>query len=250
VLSDILRDMRYSPRQLRRNPGFAATAIVILGGSIGANTAIFSAFDALVLHPLPYRDPAQLVSITENVRKFNITGMQLAPLELDDLRAMTGSFSHLAGIASGEFTLMGTGPAEAVSGLRVSAAIFPMLDVKPILGRPFLTGEEENGNHRVVVISDGLWRRRFGADPNIVGTSIEINRERYRVAGVSRLDYLGTAWDLWVPLSFQPRDKAPVTRGAKSVDVVGRMKPGVTVAQAEAELAAVTSRLSDLHPGA
>jgi putative ABC transport system permease protein len=250
VLSHVLRDMQYALRQLIQNPGFAATAILILAVAIGANTAIFSAFDGLVLHPLPYRDPEQLVKITENFTKFNITGMQLAPLELDDLRAMTGSFSHLAGIASGQFTLTGMGAAEAVSGLRVSASIFPLLDVKPILGSPFSTEEEDYGKHRVVVISEGLWRRRFGADPNIVGTFIEINRESYRVSAVSRpiLNYLGTAWDLWVPLSFQRKDKAPVTRGGKYVDVIGRMKPAVTIARAEQELAAITSRLSNLHP--
>ncbi|MGH9627277.1 MAG: ABC transporter permease [Bryobacteraceae bacterium] len=101
--------------------------------------------------------------------------------------------------------------------------------MKPILGSPFRSEEEEYGKHRVVIISEGLWRRRFGADPNIIGTSIEINRESYRVAGVSRpiLDYLGTAWDLWVPLSFQPRDKTPLSRGGKSVDVVGRMSPAL-----------------------
>ena len=127
-----------------------------------------------------------------------------------------------------------------------------MLDVQPILGSPFRTEEEEYGKHRVVVISEGLWRRRFGADPNIVGTSIEINRESYRVAAVSRpiLDYLGTAWDLWVPLSFQPSERTPASRGAKGVDVVGRLKPGVTIAAAAQELAAVTSRLSALYPDA
>jgi putative ABC transport system permease protein len=252
ALTHVRRDMRYALRQLTRNPGFAVTAILILAIAIGASTAIFSAFEGLVLHPLPYRDPGQLVSITENYTKFDITGMELAPLELDDLRAMTGSFSYLAGITTGEFTLTGRGAAEAVSGLRVSAAIFPMLGVKPILGIPFRADQEEYGKHRVVVISEGLWRRRFGADAHIVGTSIEINRESYRVAAVSRpiLDYLGTAWDLWVPLSLQPEDKTPASRGAKSVDVVARMKPSVTIAAATQELAAVTSRLSALHPDA
>ena len=171
--------------------------------AIGASTAIFSVFDAFVLHPLPYRNPEQLVSITEDYKRFDITGMQLADLELDDLRSMTRSFSHLAGIRAGQFTLTDTGAGESVPGLRVSASIFPMLDVKPILGTAFRTEDEEYGRHRVVVISEGLWRRRFGADPNVVGTSIEINRERYRVAAVSRpiLEYLGTAWEIWVPLS-------------------------------------------------
>jgi putative ABC transport system permease protein len=250
ILSHIVRDTRYALRQLTRNPGFAATAMLILAVAIGANTAIFSVFDALVLHPLPSHDPEQLVSITETFKKLNISGMQLAAVELDDVRAMTRSFSRVAGIASGDFALTGRGAAEGVPGLSVSASIFPMLHVKPILGNPFGSEEEEYGKRRVVVISEGLWRRRFGADPNIIGASIEINRESYRVAAVSRpfLNYLGTAWDLWVPLSFQAKDKTPASRGAKSIDVIGRMKPGVTIAQAGQELAAVTSRLSALHP--
>jgi putative ABC transport system permease protein len=249
-MDTFLQDLRYGLRTFRRSPGFSATAIMILAVAIGASTAIFSAFDALVLRPLPYHDPEQLVSITENFTRFEITGMQLADAELDDVRAMTTSFSHIAGLRSGEFTLTGGGAAEAVSGLRVSASIFPLLDVPLIMGSAFRTEEEEYGNHRVVVVSEGLWRRRFGADPNIVGTSIEINRESYRVVAVSRpiLDYLGTAWDLWVPLSVQADQKTPASRRSKGVNVVGRLKSGATLDAAEQDLASVTSRLSALYP--
>ena len=249
-METFVQDLRYGLRALRKWPGFAATAILTLAIAIGASTAIFSVFDALVLRPLPYRDPEQLIRITESYPLFDITGMQLAALELDDVRALTRSFSHIAGIRRGEFALTTGGAAESVSGLRVSASIFPMLDVKPILGSLFRSEDEEYGKHRVVVISEGLWRRRFGADPNIVGTSIDINRESYRIAAVSRqfLDHIPTPWDLWVPLSFQPAEKAPATRGSKGVDVVGRLKPGVTLAAATQDLAAVTSRLSALYP--
>ena len=193
-MGTFVQDLRYGLRALRKRPGFAATAILTLAIAIGASTAIFSVFDALVLRPLPYRDPEQLVRISESYKQFDITGMQLAALELDDVRALTRSFSHIAGIRPGEFALTTRRAAEGVSGLRVSASIFPMLDVKPILGSPFRTEDEEYGKHRVVVISEGLWRRRFGANPHIVGTSIEINRERYAVVALSRpiLEYLGT----------------------------------------------------------
>jgi putative ABC transport system permease protein len=249
-MNNFFQDLRYGLRSLRHSPGFAATAVLILAVAIGASTAIFSAFDALVLRPLPYRDPGQLVGVTENYTRFDITRMQLAPLELDDLGAMTRSFSHLAGIRSGQFTLTGRGSAEGVAGLQVSASIFPMLGVTPIVGSPFRPDDEVFGRHRVVVLSEGLWRRRFGADPNVVGTSIEINREPYRVAGVSRpiLDYMGTAWDLWVPLSFAPADREPARRGSKGVDVVARLAPGVSIDAAKQELAGVTSRLTALHP--
>ena len=252
VVETFVRDLRHAVRFLERSPGFAATAILILAVAIGASTAIFSSFDALVLRPLPYRAPEQLVTITESYTRFEITGMQLADAECDDVRAMTSSFSHLAGIRVGEFTLTGSGGAEAVSGLRVSASVFPMLDVTPILGSPFRAEHEEYGNHRVVVISEGLWRRRFGANPHIVGTSIEINRERHSVLAVSRpiLEYLGTAWDLWVPLSVPASEKTPASRRAKGVNVIGRLKPGLTVEAAEQDLASVASRVSTLYPDA
>lgn len=248
----VIRDVRYAVRALRRTPGFAATAILILAVAIGASTAMFSVFDALILHPLPYRDPAQLVEITESFEKLDVKGMQLAAVELDDLRAMTRSFSHLAGIRSGEFALTRGGAAAAVAGLQVSASVFPMLDVVPTLGQPFRAENEVYGQHRVAVLSERLWRDQFGADPNIVGTSVEINRESYRVAAVTRpiLDYLGTAWDLWVPLSIAPGAKTLASRGAKGIDVIGRLEPGVTMAAAAQELAVVTSRLSAAHPGA
>jgi putative ABC transport system permease protein len=251
VMERLFQDLRYGLRALRKSPGFAATTILILAVAIGASSAMFSVFDALVLRPLPYRDPEQLVRVTESFKKFDITGMQLAAVELDDVRAMTRSFSHLAGIRSGEFALTDRGAVESVSGLRVSASIFPMLDVTPVLGSPFRAEDEEYGKHRVVVISEGLWRRRFGADPNIVGGSIEINRESYRVAAVSRpvVDVLGTA-DLWVPLSFQSNEKTPASRTAKGVDVVARLKPGVEIAEATQDVAAVAARLSALHPEA
>ena len=251
-MDTFFQDLRYGLRALTNSRGFAAAAILILAVASGASTAMFSVFDALVLRPLPYHDPGQLVEITESYKQFDITAMQLAALELDDVRAMTRSFSHIAGIRTGEFALTTRGTAEGVAGLRVSASIFPMLDVKPILGTPFRSEDEEYGRHRVVVISEGLWRRRFGADPDIVGTSIDINRERYRVAAVSRqfLAHMPTAWDLWVPLSFQPGEKEPATRGAKGLDVVGRLAPSTTIAAARQDLAAVTSRLSELYPQA
>ena len=245
------RDLRYGLRALRNSRGFAATAVLILAVAVGASTAIFSVFDRLVLRPLPYRDPEQLVAITESFKKFEIAGMQLAAEELDDLRTMTRSFAHVAGMRSGEFALTGRGGAEGVSGLRVSASLFPMLDVTPILGRPFLAEDEAYGRHRVVVISEGLWRRRFGGDPGIVGTSIDINRESYRVAAVSPpLPGFGPTHDLWVPMSVRPDEKTPASRGAKGVTVVARLKPGVAIEAARQELAAVGSRLSALYPDA
>jgi predicted permease len=251
-MATVVHDVRYGLRSLRNRPGFAATVIGILMTAIGASSAMFSVFDALVLRPLPYHHPEQLVRISEDFAGLDITGMQLADAELDDLLAMTSSFSHIAGIRTGEFALTEEGAAEGVAGLRVSASIFPLLGVTPLLGRPLLADDEESGKPRVVVLSEGLWRRRFGGDAGVIGRAIDINRERYIVVGVSRpfLDYLGAASDLWVPLTVPPGAKTPASRGAKGVDVIARLKPGIALSAAERDLAATTSRLSALYPQA
>ena len=249
-VSDFRRDFVHGIRLLRRSPAFAAASILILGAAIGVGTAIFSVFDSLIMHPLPYRNPEQLVKITESIKKFNLVKIPVATVELYDLRKMTQSYSALAGMATGEFTLTGDGGAEALRGVRVSAAIFPILGVEPLLGQAFTEADEAYGAHQVAVISEALWRRRFGADPAIVGKSIEINRQRYRVAGVSKaiLNHLGRTWDLWVPLSFSPAEKGPGSRGAKSIDIIGRLNAGVTLAQANQELTGFTARLISTYP--
>ena len=242
----MLQDLRFAIRQMKRNPGFSLVAILTLALAVGANTAIFSAIDALILHPLPYRQPEQLVTLSETLKKFNLIKIPVSALEFRDLRDMSKAFSHVSANAPGAYTLTGRGAAESVPGVQVSASVFSMLDVKPIAGGLFTPDEEQYGKHRVVVISERFWKQRFGSDPAIAGKSIELNRESYKVLGVIRpiLQYRGPSFDLFVPLSFQPSDLAPQMRNRKFIDILARRKPGVTPAQAAADLASIAGRLS------
>src|SRR5215467_4150448 len=162
---NMLQDLRFACRQMLKNPGFSLVAILTLALAVGANTAIFSAIDALILHPLPYRNPEQLVSLNETLKKFNLIRIPVSPLEYRDLRDMSKAFSHVGADSSSGFTLTGRGAAETVPGVQLAASMFSMLGVKPIVGGLFSEEEEQYGKHRVVVISDRFWTQRFGADP-------------------------------------------------------------------------------------
>lgn len=248
----MLQDLRFAVRQMQKNPGFSLVAILTLALAVGANTAIFSAIDALILHPLPYRHPEQLVTLNETLKKFNLIKIPVSAQEFHDLRDMSKSFSQVGADAPGAFTLTGRGAAEAIPGVQISASVFAMLDVKPIAGGLFTQDEEQYGKHRVVVISERFWKQRFAADPAIAGKSIELNRESYRVLGVIHpiLQYRGGSWDLFVPLSFQPSEMAPPMRNRKYLDILARMKPGVSLTQAASDLTSIAGRLSTQYPAA
>ncbi len=243
------QDLRFALRQLAKNPGFSVIAALTLALGIGANTAIFSAVDALLLHPLPYRNPEQLVYIAENLTKFSLKKIPASPPEVMDYRTMATSFSYQAAIENRTFTLTGKGDPESVLGMRISAAAFPMLDVKPISGTLFTADDEQPGKDHVVVISEGLWKRRFGSDPSIVGQNIQMNQESYRLLGVIRpiFEFRFLA-DAWVPLAYAPADIGPAGRGRQSTDVIARMKPGVSLAQANAEMQTVAARIARENP--
>jgi len=248
----MLQDFRFAIRLMQKNPGFSLVAILTLALAVGANTAIFSAIDALILHPLPYPHPEQLVSLNETLKKFNLIRIPVSALEYRDLRDMSKSFSYVAADAPGSFTMTGQGAAEAIPGVQITANVFSMLNVKPVVGGLFSQDQEQFGKHRVVVISEAFWKKRFASDPAITSKSIELNREAYRIVGVVRpiLQYRGGNWDLFVPLAFQPSDLAPPMRNRKFVDVLARMKAGVTLQQAEADLASIASRLSTQYASA
>jgi putative ABC transport system permease protein len=247
----MVHDLRFALRQMRRNPAFSLVAIVTLALAIGANTAIFSAIDALILHPLPYSNPEQLVSLTETLKKFNLINIPVSSLEFYDLRDRSQSFSYVGAAVSAAFTLTGQGAAETLSGMRISAGIFPMLGAIPVAGGLFTSDAEQFGKHRVVVLSESFWKRRFGGDPRIVGQSIELNRERYTVAGVipAILGHMGTS-DLWAPLAFPPAELVPNARNQKQIAVLARLKPGVSPARAQADLTALAAKLSAEYPKA
>jgi len=213
------RDVRFAVRSLRRAPGFAIAAIVTLALGIGANTAIFSAVYAVLLKPLPYQSPEQLytveITIPERLEQFGALGGRIQ--DYLEWRGADTAFSDVATMTPVQWNLTGTGEPERVGGVRVSANFFSFLGVQPAQGRGFTSEEEQPGRDRVVVISDGLWRRQYAADPAIVGKTIDLNGQRHLVVGIAPASLLvptgtllhlkfGTRVDVWKPLAPTARE--------------------------------------------
>src|SRR3981189_765445 len=180
----MLQDIHLAARQLLKSPGFSIVAVLTLAIAIGANTAIFSAVDAVLLHPLPYPEPDRLMVVTENLPHYRLAWLQPSFSEFLEYRRMATCFSAIAAVTGGDATLTGEGQPEDLDAKRVTSAAFPMIGITAVLGGLFTTEDEQYGKDHVVIISEGLWRRRYGGDPAIIGKNIRINRESYRVAGV------------------------------------------------------------------
>jgi len=237
-------DLRFGVRTLVRNPGFAAVAILTLALGTGATSAIFSFVYAVVLRPLPYHEPDRLLSVAEH-RGFD---MALTAPDYLDWRAAATSFEQLAAAAGTTANLTGRGEPERVIAARVSGNYFDTLGVPPAHGRGFQWSDEPYGAPRVVVLGDGLWRRRFAADPGVVGQTIALNGEPHVVVGIMppQLSLRSTAAQLWLPLNLTPRElNSP---GARFLSTTGRLRPGITAAQAQAELAGLARRTETVRP--
>jgi len=249
----MFRDLQYALRTLIKSPGFTIVAVLTLALGIAANTAIFSAVDAVLLHPLPFPHPEQLVDIAKTMPMFELFKSQSSTLDFLDYRAQSKAFSDMAAITRGRFTLTGDRQPERVRGMRVSPSLFSLLEVPPIRGRAFTSEEEQWGRHRSVILSEPFWRSHFGADPQLLGKQIQLDSESYTVVGVTRpmLAFLSGA-DLWTPLAFSPEEVAPNARGHQFLDVIARLKPSVTASQATADLQRVTAQMtgqrSDWYP--
>jgi putative ABC transport system permease protein len=250
-MSNFLLDLRYTVRILRKEPAFTIVAVLALALGIGANTAIFSVVNAVLLRPLPYEDPDRLVKLWSRFVGIGLPNNQnwVSAPEFVDFRSLNKSLSHLAGISVDSFNLVAGAVPERIEGAAVSTSFFPMLGVKAQLGRVFLPDEEQSGRDTVVLLGDGLWRRRFGADPGVVGRKLNINGRSFLVVGVlpPGFRYPGES-DLWTPLAFSNDDLSPNNRGSHGLEVLARIKPGVSMEQARADLDAVGRRMIDLHP--
>ncbi|HLW75787.1 MAG TPA: ABC transporter permease [Bryobacteraceae bacterium] len=244
----MLSDLRYALRQLLKSPGFFAVAVLTLALAVGANTAIFSAIDAVLLHPLSYPSPDQLVMVVENMEHYSLSRMAPSAPEFKDVAKWSNSLSQFAAVTPGNVSLYSDGQAEDLLSQRITASAFTLLQVKPVLGGLFSEENEHAGSDHIVIISRALWMKRFGADRSIVGRKIELNRETYQVAGVIDpiLDYRATA-DVWTPLVFTPQDIEPGSSRPHNVDVIARLKPGVTLEQARAELQRVSKRFGEQY---
>lgn len=243
------QDLRYSARTLRKSPAFALFAVLTLGLGIGANTAIFGVVNAVFLQPMPYPHPEQLVIVWETDSNRKLTHGTAPPADFLDWRSQSHSFQGLAAYQQWFFNLTGEGEPQQLPGVHVSPGFFSMLGVKPVLGRGFLPDEEKYGHGDVVILSHRLWAQNFGANPNVINTRVTIDGESYTVIGVlpAGFDFFGynQPLDLWMPLSFAPSD---IRRDNPSLIVFGRLKNGVDLTQANADVGAIAQRLSVTFP--
>ena len=253
-MTGILQDVRYAARQLRKSPGFTLVAVLTLALGIGANTTIFSVMNATLLQSLPFPGSDRLVLVWQTFGKnpddYNIVS---AP-NYWDFQRQNHVFEGMAlfDSAGRGYNLSAGGSAreaEQVSGLRVSASFFNVLGVQPFLGRTFLPEEEVRGKDHEVILSYGLWQRRYGADRALVGKTIKVDGEDFTVVGVMPREFHWEFWSghrqLWVPVGYTDGDK---TRGASSFISFARLKPGVTVDQARAEMQGIGTQLSQQYP--
>jgi predicted permease len=251
-----LQDAKYALRQLRANPTFALVMILTLGLSIGANSAIFSVIDGVLLKTLPYPHPERLVRLFLSNTAY--PKFPLNPFDFRDYRGRNRSFESMAAFTRGDMQLSGSGDPVRLNGFGVTAGYFRVLGLQPRLGREFDFQAETPGNGSEVILSDGLWRTRFGADPNIVGRKITLNMQPYTIMGVMPAgtehpgnDYHSVAYgehvDVWWPFSFAGD---PNHRGAHFVEGIGRLKEGVSVTRARAEMNAIMAEIAREHPDA
>src|ERR1700754_2479844 len=248
LLADFLQDLRYAARILWKNPGFTAVAVIALALGIGANTAIFSVVNTVLLRPLPYKDPEQLVMVWEDNSRHGYPRDTPAAANFVDWRDQNSVFSGMAAFADTYFNLTGVGDPERLQGRIVSASLFPLLGVEPQLGRVFTSAEDQPGAQNVVLLSHRLWQRRFGGDPAIVGKTLSLSGQTYTVVGVmpARFQFPENVDELWIPIAFTAQEAA--NRNRHYLEVVARLKPGVTLAQAQSEMTTIGARLQQQYP--
>ncbi|HEY6271768.1 MAG TPA: ABC transporter permease [Terriglobales bacterium] len=244
-MTTLIVDVRYGLRILAKSPGFAAVAILTLALGIGANTAIFSVVDAVLLRPLPYKDPGRLVVV------LHYGEYPVAPANFLDWQRQNHVFESMGAAEYWTPNLTGVDQPEHLWALHVTSNIFPMLGVQPQLGRTSAPEEDQKGREHEVVLGYRLWQRRFGGDPKIVGQTMTLDGEKYAVVGVMPAafkfaPFWATKAALWAPLALGDR---AASRDGNSLRIFARLKPGITLEQARAEMATITGRLEKEYPG-
>lgn len=243
-MGTLLQDLRYGARLLARSPGFTLIAIITLALGIGANTAIFTAIDAYLLSPPPFPDADRLVVITEAAKGKGLSGYASLPSYLD-WKEQSQSFERLGAYqVTSEFAnLSGVDEPERLSVARVTSAVLPTLGVQSILGRWFLPDEDKPGANRVVILSEGLWKRILGGRRDLAGQTVRLGGKQYLVVGIlpASLRFTPFEYDAWLPLIHDPASRE--YRTSFFVQVIGKLKPGYTIDQARAEIAAIYDRI-------
>jgi len=254
VMRTIAADLRYSLRTLLRAPSFAIAVVAVLALGIGANTAIFSIVNSVLLRPLPYDDPDTLVRLFHVPPQSTFPGMtkfSVSAANFYDWQRSARTFEKMAIYRFKFFTLTGMGNAEAITAGAVGDGFFDVVRIQPQLGRTFLPEEDSPGRSHVAVLSYGFWKTRFGGAPDIVGRTLTLDGEVYPIVGVTRASFSMKAWgiaarDIFVPVAFSDKDRA--VRDNHNDAVVARLRPGVSLAQANAEMTAISARLEQEYP--
>ncbi len=243
----VWQDLRYGARMLLKQPGFTLIAVLTLSLGIGANTAIFSVVNAVLLHPLAYKDPERLVVISHYYPKLDLKS-SVSAIGYTHYRDTNKSFENIAAFTDWPVNLTSVGDPERLQGAAVTATFFPTLGVDVAQGRAFLPGEDQQGRNNVVVVSDGLWRRRFGADPQLIGQTLTLDGASYTVIGIMPPGFqfgreFGQAIDLWSPLAFTQSQLQTTQWRNERFNVIARLKPGVTLPQAQAEMDTIAANV-------
>ncbi|HEX8137723.1 MAG TPA: ABC transporter permease [Pyrinomonadaceae bacterium] len=258
-MGTLWQDVQYGFRMLLKRPGFTAVAVAALALGIGANTAIFSVVNAVLLRPLPYAEPERLVMVWGSAPQLGFDVLPPTAAESVEWRERNQVFESLAALQSRTWNMTGAAGPEQIQGARVSASLFPALGVKPLLGRTFLPEEDREGGAKVVVMGYGLWQRSFGADPGVVGRTVTLNNQGYTVVGVMPQGFrfpggenmlsglqFSPKTELWEPAGLTAEELA--ARGTHNMAVVARLKRGVSVGQAQAEMTAIALQLGEQYP--
>jgi predicted permease len=251
-LENLWKDLRYGVRVLVKNKAFAAVAVLSLALGIGANTAIFSVVDAAILRPMPYPDPARLMILWGNVKRARVERRGASYPDFRDWRDQSRSFEAMAAYGDNQFALTGVDTPERIPGEFVSQPYFSLLGIHAALGRTFSPDEDRiPQRNRVVVLSDGMWRRRFGGDPGILGRAIQLEGQPFTIIGVAPPGFRGLTdqAELWAPFVMSGSAEDLDDRGTRGFLVLGRLKAGVPVERAQSEIDAISKRLERAYPG-
>lgn len=244
-MNTLLQDLRYGTRILLKHPGFTAVAVITLAIGIGANTAIFSLVNSILLRPLPFREPDRVVRLIQASPKLGLTTWGVSQADFAAYREENRSFESIALYNNGATNLTGAGEPERLPVTTATAGFFKVLGVDPLHGRTFVEGEDVPGSNAVCVVSYAFWQRRFGGDPSVVGKVLSLNNIPTHVVGVMPADFKfpQREVDLWMPLQLDPKRTAPYF-----FSVIGRLKPGVEVVQAQSDTTGILQNFGSQHP--
>src|SRR5215470_1892617 len=256
-MKNLWQDLYYGFRTLVKNPGFMAVAVLSLAIGIGANSAIFSVINGLLLRPLAYREADRLVILWQRSPGLNVAQDWFSPGQCLDVKAENRVFEQVAVTIGASFNLTGQGGPEHVDGARVSSSLFPLLGAKAALGRVLLPEEDSPGKPATVILSHGFWLRRFGGDPQVIGKTLILSGNNFEIVGVMPPGFSLTKEvmltvnaiekaDLLLPLPMS--ETAQANRGNEDFNIFAKLKPGVTVAEAQAEMDLIAARMKQRYP--